>query len=79
MAARRVVLAVPTCAADSAERLASVADLVVSVTRPAHFVAVGRWYRNFDQTSDREVLDLLDRARQNPGVSTPRPPPASPP
>ncbi len=60
--ARRVVLAAPTCAADSAVALGEVADEVVCTTTHEHFGAVGRWYVNFDQTTDDEVLDLLARA-----------------
>lgn len=60
--ARRVVLAVPVSAADTAARLASSADVVCLAT-PMRFLAVGEWYDDFGQTSDDEVLDLLARAR----------------
>ena len=58
---RRLVLAVPTCAPDTAGRLTSVADEVVCVLSPPDFRAVGLWYERFDQTSDDEVLELLAR------------------
>jgi putative phosphoribosyl transferase len=58
----RIVLAVPVCAPDTAQRLEAVADAVVCVVRPDDFVAVGRWYQTFNQTSDREVVELLKRA-----------------
>jgi putative phosphoribosyl transferase len=58
----RLVLAVPACAPETAARLEGVADEVVCLIAPADFNAVGWWYANFDQTSDNEVLDLLDRA-----------------
>ena len=32
---------------------------MVSLVTPAHFVAVGIWYRDFEQTSDDEVAALL--------------------
>jgi putative phosphoribosyl transferase len=35
---------------------------VVCATTPEPFFAVGQWYKDFDQTSDQEVRDLLDRA-----------------
>ena len=60
---RRVVLGVPVCAPDTARRLEAVANAVVCVLQPADFRAVGRWYRTFDQTTDAEVVELLDRAR----------------
>jgi putative phosphoribosyl transferase len=59
---RRLVLAVPVCARETAARLAGVADEVVCVEAPAQFYAVGEWYADFSQTTDEEVLDLLERA-----------------
>jgi putative phosphoribosyl transferase len=59
--ARRVVLAVPVAAADTASRLSVDAD-VVCLVAPARFQAVGHWYENFGQTTDDEVLELLARA-----------------
>jgi putative phosphoribosyl transferase len=59
---RRLVLAAPVCAADTARRLGALADGVVCVLSPDGFGAVGRWYECFDQTTDAEVLDLLARA-----------------
>lgn len=56
----RLVLAVPVCAADSADRLSDLAE-VFCLQRPAQFRAVGLWYENFGQTSDEEVLELLER------------------
>jgi putative phosphoribosyl transferase len=56
---RRLVLAVPVCAAETGARLADVADEMVCLHRPADFLAVGQWYANFSQTSDEEVLQLL--------------------
>jgi putative phosphoribosyl transferase len=57
---RRVILAVPAAAQPSRTRLAGIADEVVCVIAPPDFRAVGRWYERFDQTSDEEVVDLLE-------------------
>ena len=62
--ASRVVLAVPIGATDTAESFADYADEVVCLTTPAFFYAVGQGYRTFAQTSDDEVVALLDRARE---------------
>jgi predicted phosphoribosyltransferase len=59
---RRLLLAVPVCAPETAARLAAVADDVVYVIAPARFYAVGEWYERFGQTTDDEVLALLERA-----------------
>jgi putative phosphoribosyl transferase len=61
--ASRVVLAVPIGPADIVERFARYADEVVCLRTPSLFFAVGQGYRNFTQTSDDEVVALLDRAR----------------
>lgn len=58
-----LVLAVPACAPDTAERLRRVADHVVCVLAPRNFHAVGLWYEEFDQTTDDEVIGLLAAAR----------------
>jgi putative phosphoribosyl transferase len=57
----RLVLAVPVCPPETAERMRQVADEVVCVDAPASFHAVGQFYERFDQTSDEDVLDLLAR------------------
>lgn len=58
----RLILTAPVCPPDTAERLARIADEVVFDLVPTDFVAVGRWYRHFDQVTDAEVNDLLTRA-----------------
>jgi putative phosphoribosyl transferase len=59
MQPRRVVMAAPVGARETVDRLASVADDVVCLETPRDFFAVGRWYQNFTQTTDDEVIDLL--------------------
>lgn len=59
LGAEVVLLAVPVGAADTIDRLATVADDVVSVLRPHDLRAVGEWYENFTQTTDDEVLAAL--------------------
>jgi putative phosphoribosyl transferase len=63
---RRLVLAEPVCASDTADRLRRIADDVVCVFAPDALFAVGMWYVDFTQTTDREVLDLLERSRTAP-------------
>lgn len=60
---RRLILAVPVGAGDSADRLSAIAE-VVCLRRPENFRAVGQWYDDFGQTSDREVVELLERSAQ---------------
>lgn len=60
----RIVIAVPVAAPSVCEELESEADQVVCATTPEPFLAVGQWYRDFRQTSDEEVRQLLQRAAQ---------------
>ncbi|MDQ1831230.1 phosphoribosyltransferase [Massilia scottii] len=57
--AARIVVAVPVGAPDSCAALAAQLDELVCLSQPANFGAVGRWYRQFEQTGDEEVQDLL--------------------
>jgi predicted phosphoribosyltransferase len=56
-----VVVAVPVGARETCEDMRAVADEVACARTPTPFSAVGQWYRNFDQTTDEEVRDLLAR------------------
>ena len=58
----RVVVAVPVAAASTRDDLATEVDEIVCETPPEPFLAVGRWYEDFSQTTDDEVRDLLERA-----------------
>src|SRR5438067_1713978 len=58
----RIVVAVPIAARQTCEALQPVADEVVCAVTPAPFYAVGQWYDVFDQTTDDEVHQLLERA-----------------
>lgn len=60
--ARRVILAVPVCSRAGSADLAEEADEVVCVLAPERFAAVGQWYRDFGQTSDEEVVEILARS-----------------
>lgn len=59
--ASRIVLAVPVGSPESIAELRQVADEVVCLVEPSRFLAVGHWYENFQQVSDHEVCQLLDR------------------
>ena len=57
--AASVTLGVPVGAADTITMLENVADRVIAVESPSDLQAVGYWYADFRQTSDREVARLL--------------------
>jgi putative phosphoribosyl transferase len=60
----RIVVAVPVAAPETCQELERVADDVICAVTPEPFVAVGRWYEDFSETSDEEVRALLAAAAQ---------------
>lgn len=59
--AGRVLVAVPVAAPDSASRVRREADGMIVLCEPDPFVAVGRWYDDFEQTTDSQVNAALGR------------------
>ena len=59
----RIVIAVPVCARETVRSIERMGVDVVCSSTPEIFRAVGIWYRNFTQTSDAEVIELLEEAR----------------
>ena len=57
-----IIAAVPVGAPETCAEFESEVDKVVCATTPRRFRAVGEWYRDFSQTSDEEVRDLLSEA-----------------
>jgi predicted phosphoribosyltransferase len=58
----RVVVAVPVAPVETAEALRREVDEVICPIMPDWFMSIGHWYMDFSQTSDKEVIDLLQRA-----------------
>ncbi|MFD2356525.1 phosphoribosyltransferase [Nonomuraea ferruginea] len=60
--AGRVILAVPVGPPETIESLRADADEVICLETPADLFAIGFWYRDFTQTTDDEVIELLGRS-----------------
>jgi putative phosphoribosyl transferase len=60
--AARIVVGVPVAAPETCQLLEREVDDIVCAVTPQPFHAVGLWYADFSQTSDREVHTLLERA-----------------
>lgn len=58
---RRLVFGAPICSVEGAQTVARQADDVVCVATPERFFGVGAWYHDFTQTSDEEVIALLQQ------------------
>ncbi len=59
---RRLIVAVPVAPPETVEELQREVDEVIAPEQPQDLMAIGLWYRDFHQTSDEEVLELLGRA-----------------
>jgi putative phosphoribosyl transferase len=64
MDAAKVIAAIPVAPAESLSAIEELADEVVCLATPEPFYAVGLHYGDFSQTTDAEVLDLLQKRRQ---------------
>lgn len=63
LGASRVIMAAPVGAPDAVRRVPG-ADEVICLFRPWDFQAVGAHYRDFGQTSEAQVVTLLEHARR---------------
>ena len=57
-----VIVAVPVASHQASAHIRQEADDCVCLAMPAPFIAVGEWYRDFRQTSDAKVRELLQQA-----------------
>ena len=58
----RVVIAVPVAAGSTCDELSNEVDEVICAETPEPFYAISLWYRDFTQTTDDEVRELLARS-----------------
>jgi putative phosphoribosyl transferase len=61
---RRLILAVPVCARQTAELLLPLVTHLVSPQVPHDMNAIGLWYEDFAQVADEEVVRLLEAYRE---------------
>lgn len=73
---RRIVLGVPLAPQPTLLRLREQVDDVVCLASPAPFDAIGRFYEDFHQLRDEEVVSALNRARDE-SVADKRMPPGT--
>jgi predicted phosphoribosyltransferase len=62
----QIIVAVPVASAATCSEFEAQVDKVVCAVTPEPFWAVGQWYRDFSQTSDEEVRELLRQAASLP-------------
>lgn len=57
-----IIVAVPVAERSICDEMESLVEGVVCPLRPVNFYAVGLWYEDFSQTSDDDVIELLDKS-----------------
>jgi len=60
---RKLVLAVPVAPTSTLEELSGEADDIVCLQSHEPFYAIGLYYSDFHQVSDKEVIDVLSKVR----------------
>ena len=61
-APERIVVAVPVAPRETVEDLSMQVDEVICPLIPEWMMSIGYWYLDFSQTSDEEVINLMQRA-----------------
>jgi len=57
----KIILAVPVAAPDSLSALRSLVDETICLYSPSFFEAVGAFYKHFEQVSDEQVQNILEK------------------
>ncbi len=58
---KKIIFAVPVCAQETAMHIRSMVDSITCLEHPEKFEAIGKYYADFKQVSDEEVLAQLRR------------------
>ena len=60
---KKLIVAVPVAPAESniIDKLNQIADKVIVIFTPYDFAAVGQFYEHFDQVSDKEVKEIMNK------------------
>jgi putative phosphoribosyl transferase len=62
--AKKIIVAVPVAPPGAIAKLKKEADEVICLYETDQFWGVGQFYDNFGQTSDDEVIEIMNKARQ---------------
>lgn len=65
LAPKKIIIAIPVSAADTYNEFKNSVDDIVALLTPENFMAISQWYEYFPQTSDEEVIALLNAAEKN--------------
>lgn len=57
---KRLIVAVPVAPVETVSQVSQMCDEVLSLYTPTNFFAIGQFYDDFAQTTDSEVIELLN-------------------
>lgn len=60
---QKIIVAVPVGSTEACDKITPLVDQLVCLYRPTPLWEIGRWYEDFSQTEDNEVLAILHRHR----------------
>lgn len=60
---KRLVLAVPVIPMDTFKKMKSMVDSIITLDIPTEFYAIGKFYKEFEQVSDEEVMTILSNLK----------------
>lgn len=59
----KIIIAVPVSSPETCDEFEQEVDAIICAATPQPFYGVGIWYRDFSQTTDKEVRELLEKGR----------------
>ncbi len=62
---KRIIVAVPVAPPATVYKLREIADEVICLEEPDFFMAIGEFYRNFQQVEDEQAKKLLEKANKH--------------
>lgn len=62
---KKIIFALPVCSKETAGEIRSMVDTSICLEKPERMDAIGRYYEDFAQVSDEEVLSLLHKSTNN--------------
>ncbi len=61
---KKIILAIPVAPKDSVKMLKKHADELICLSTPIIFFAIGQFYENFTQVSDKQVIQYLKESKE---------------
>ncbi|CAG8466052.1 3651_t:CDS:2 [Dentiscutata erythropus] len=67
---KKIVIAAPVAAPDTLKKMSKEVDDTICPLTPRNLGGIGAWYKDFTQTEDNEVIEILERTNRDFPVPT---------